>query len=465
METAGHNLEEYRSVHLIGIGGIGMSGIAEYLAGKGVTVSGSDIRESITTRRLERIGVKVILGHAGENIPDDCELVIYTSALDEENAELKRAKAIGTKLIKRAEALGNIVNKQFLIAVSGTHGKTTTTAMIAKVLIDADVDPTVFVGGALDFFEGGSSKIGNGDVAVVEADEYDRSFLRLSPDILVITNIDSDHLDIYRDMNDIIDNFKMFLAKRKKSAKVIACGDDKDVLAAIRDIKDKVTYGFDKGNNFAITDMSFDGSKSDYTIDGNMISLKVPGAHNVLNSAACYLTARELKLSVTTINESLRDFRGVHRRLELKYENGLLIYDDYAHHPAEVKASLDAMKRLKHDGRIITVFQPHLFTRTRDFYKEFAEAFQETDILFLAKIYPAREKEIEGVSSRLILNEYFKMGKNGIYIEKNEELLDTLEDMTKDGDIVVFQGAGDITGVCEKFVARLNNKRATSVPL
>ena len=218
-----------------------MSGIAEYLAGKGVTVSGSDIRESVTTRRLERIGVKVILGHAGENIPEGCELVIYTSALDEENAELKRAKAIGTKLIKRAEALGNIVNKQFLIAVSGTHGKTTTTAMIAKVLIDADVDPTVFVGGALDFFEGGSSKIGNGDVAVVEADEYDRSFLRLSPDILVITNIDSDHLDIYRDMNDIIDNFKMFLAKRKKSAKVIACGDDKDVITCIKDSKDKVT--------------------------------------------------------------------------------------------------------------------------------------------------------------------------------------------------------------------------------
>jgi UDP-N-acetylmuramate--alanine ligase len=257
----------------------------------------------------------------------------------------------------------------------------------------------------------------------------------------------------------------MFLSKRKPSARVIACGDDKDVLKAIKDIKNKITYGFDKGNDIMITDMSFDGSKSDYTIDGNMVSLKVPGAHNVLNSAACYLVARELKLSVNSINESLRDFRGVHRRLELKYENGLMIYDDYAHHPAEVKASLDAMKRIRHDGRIITVFQPHLFTRTRDFYREFAEAFKDTDILFLAKIYPAREREIEGVSSRLILNEYFKMGKNGIYIETNDELLDTLEDMTKDGDVVIFQGAGDITGVCEKFVVRMNNKRAGSVPL
>ncbi len=465
MEADRKKLEGYRRVHLIGIGGIGMSGIAEYLAGKGVSVSGSDIRESITTRRLDRLGVNIMPGHSGEYISDDCELVIYTSALDEENPELKKAKELGIKLIKRAEALGDIVNKQFLIAVSGTHGKTTTTAMIAKVLIDADIDPTVFVGGALDFFEGGSSRIGSGDVAVVEADEYDRSFLKLTPDILVITNIDSDHLDIYRDIGDIIENFKMFIAKRKSNSYIIACGDDRDVLTAIKGIDNSITYGFGKGNDKVISDMSFDGSKSDYTIEGNIISLKVPGAHNILNSAASYLAARELKLSVNTISESLRNFRGVHRRLELKYENGMMIYDDYAHHPAEVKASLEAMKRMKNGGRIITVFQPHLFTRTRDFYKEFAEAFKETDLLFLAKIYPAREKEIEGVTSRLILNEYFKMGKNGIYIETSDELLDTLESMTKDGDVVVFQGAGDITGVCEKFVKRINDKRAGSVPL
>ena len=458
-------IEAYEKVHLTGIGGIGMSGIAEYLAGKGVRVTGSDLRESVSTRRLERLGTKVVIGHSADNIPEDCELVIYTSALDEDNPELKRAKALGVKTIKRAEALGLIVNKYFLIAVSGTHGKTTTTAMIAQMLIEADMDPTVFVGGAFDLFDGGTSRIGKSELAVVEADEYDRSFLQLSPDILIITNIDPDHLDIYNDMNEIIENFRSFMKLRKPNGKIIACGDDVDVISAVRDEENVSTYGFNTRNKHQITDVSYEGSRSEYTIDGEMISLRVPGAHNVLNSSACFLAGRELRLSINTISDSLRDFRGVNRRLELKYENGLMVFDDYAHHPAEVKASLAAVKKFSHGGRIITVFQPHLFTRTRDFYKEFAESFAETDILFLAKIYAARETEIEGVSSRLILNEYFKLGKNGIYIEKTDELIDMLTDIAKDGDIILFQGAGDITGVCEKFVRRLVSRNSASLPL
>jgi UDP-N-acetylmuramate--alanine ligase len=465
METERRDLESYRNVHLIGIGGIGMSGIAEYLIGKGVHVTGSDIRESLITKRLERHGVEFITGHSESNIKNDCELVIYTSALDDDNPELRKARTAGKRVMKRAEALGNIVNNQFLIAVSGTHGKTTTTAMIAKLLIDADMDPTVFVGGSLDFFEGGSSKIGKGGIAVVEADEYDRSFLRLRPDIIVITNIDPDHLDIYDDMNDIIENFRMFIRRKKESSKIIACGDDPDVIKAISGFERTTTYGIEKSNEHLITDLSFEGNKTEYTMEGNIISLNVPGVHNVLNSAACYLVGRELKLSINTINDSLRDFRGVHRRLELKYENGLMVFDDYAHHPAEVRASLNAISKYSHGGRIITVFQPHLFSRTRDFYKEFAESFKDTDLLFLAKIYPAREKEIEGVSSKLILNEYFKMGKNGIYFETADEIIDTLESIAKDGDIIVFQGAGDITGMCDRFVKRIVKKRAGSVPL
>lgn len=452
-------------MHLIGIGGIGMSGIAEYLHKKGVRVTGSDLKWSQTTRRLERLGILVTEGHDEMNLPDDAGLVIYTSALDESNPELRKARSSGVRLMKRAEALGRIVNRMNLVAVSGTHGKTTTTAMIAKMMIDADMDPTVFVGGALDFFDGGSSRIGNGEIAVVEADEYDRSFLQLKPDVIVVTNIDPDHLDIYRDINDIIDNFRSFLDNRKKGAKIFACADDKDVEIALRGIKESVTYGFGKNNDKAITDITYEGSRTGFTIDGVQISLKVPGAHNMLNAAACYLAGRELKISSNSIAESLLEFRGVHRRLELKYQNGLTIYDDYAHHPAEVKASLEALRKLTHGGRIITVFQPHLFTRTRDFHKEFAEAFEGTDLLLLAKIYPAREKEIRGVSSTMILNEYFKKGKNGIYIESNDELLDTLESIAKDGDVVVFQGAGDITNVCDRFITRINKKRAGSVPL
>ncbi len=465
MKEGKPGIEAYSKVHLIGIGGIGMSGIAEFLAGKGAVITGSDLKESVTTRRLERIGVRIMTGHSEDNIPDDCELVIYTSALDDENPELKKARARGIRTMKRAEALGNLVNDLFLIAVSGTHGKTTTTAMIAQMMIDADMDPTVFVGGAFDLFEGASSRIGKSEIAVVEADEYDRSFLQLRPDILIITNIDPDHLDIYHDMNEIVDNFRAFIKLKKPNAKIIACGDDVDVNNAIRDEASVSTYGFNTRNEHPITDVSFEGSRSEYTIDGEMISLRVPGAHNILNSAACYLTGRELKLSVTSISNSLREFSGVNRRLELKYENGLMVFDDYAHHPAEVKASLDAIKKFNHGGRIITVFQPHLFTRTRDFYKEFAESFNGTDILLLSKIYPAREKEIEGVTSRLILSEYFKMGKNGIYIEAPDELLETLEGIAKEGDIVVFQGAGDISGLCDSFVRRLVKKNSASLPL
>lgn len=465
MTAEDRDLKGHSKVHLIGIGGIGMSGIAEYLIGKGVEVTGSDLKESITTKRLEWLGAKIRYGHSAENIPGDAGLVIYTSALDEANPELRKARESGKVLMKRAEALGRIVNDQFLIAVCGTHGKTTTTAMIAQVLIEADMEPTVFVGGALDFFEGGSSRIGRGDIAVVEADEYDKSFLQLTPDIIVLTNIDPDHLDIYNDINDIVNNFRKFLGKRKGQGKIIACGDDPDVLNAINGLKDTLTYGMSSSNEHKVSDISYEGNRTEYSIDGNIVSLRVPGAHNVLNSSACFIACRELKLSINTISDSLREFRGVNRRLELKYENGLLVYDDYAHHPAEVSASLDAIRKVSHGARIITVFQPHLYSRTKDFYKEFAESFKDTDLLILAKIYPAREKEMEGVTSRLILNEYFKMGKKGIYIESSDEIIDMLESITENGDIVMFQGAGDITGICDSFVKRIAGKKAGAVPL
>jgi UDP-N-acetylmuramate--alanine ligase len=465
MKAERRNLESYRNVHLVGIGGIGMSGIAEYLAAKGVKVTGSDLRETQITRRLRWLGAEVSIGHAAENVSPDCELLIYTSALDDENPELKQAKANGIEVMKRAAALGLIVNGMFVIGVSGTHGKTTTTAMIAKMLIDADMDPTVFVGGSLDFLEGGASRIGSGEIAVVEADEYDRSFLQLRPDIIVITNIDADHLDIYNDMNEIIDNFRLFIERRKNNGKIIACGDDPDVTAALKGFGNSETYGFRKSNGHVVSDLNFEGSRTEFSIDGHIISIRVPGAHNALNSTACFLAGRELKLSANMIGDSLRDFTGVNRRLELKYENGLMVFDDYAHHPEEVRASLDAIRKLGHGSRIITIFQPHLFTRTRDFFKEFAESFKDTDLLLLAKIYPAREKEIEGVSSRLILNEYFKLGKNGIYIENPDEIIETLESISKEGDIIVFQGAGDITGICDRFVKKMQSKNAGAVPL
>lgn len=235
-----------KKVHLIGIGGIGMSGIAEYLARQEYVVSGSDMTLSPVTKRLGKFNIKIYEGHAADNLADDCEVIIYSSAVREDNPEYQKAKRLNKKLVKRAEALGNIVNDKFVIAVSGTHGKTTTTAMIAKILIESKLDPTVFVGGNIDFLDNGSSRIGQSKLAVVEADEYDRSFLQLNSNIIVITNIDEDHLDIYKDIDDIKDNFRKFIQNGKPGLIIIACGDDKNVLDTVKEFKNKKLYGFKK---------------------------------------------------------------------------------------------------------------------------------------------------------------------------------------------------------------------------
>lgn len=453
-----------KKVHLIGAGGIGMSGIAEYLAIRKFTVSGSDMTMSPIIRRLAKFGVKISEGHSESNLSEDVQLVIYTSALKDDNEELVKAHRLGIRTVKRAEALGSIVNDKFVIAVCGTHGKTTTTAMISKVLIESRFDPTVFVGGSIDFLDGGSSRIGSSNIAVVEADEYDRSFLHIRSDILVITNIDPDHLDIFKDIDDIKSNFKKFVETSKPNCKVIGCGDDKNVLEVLKDIKNKTMYGFKANNDKRIEDVNYGKKSVNYKIDGNYINIKVLGEHNVLNSAAAFLVTERYGVTDENFNDAMNSFQGVKRRLELKFDNGIKVYDDYAHHPTEVKATLDAIRKTN-PNRVIVVFQPHLYSRTRDFYKEFGEAFSGADVLLLAKIYPAREKEIEGVTSNLILKEYVKMNKDGKYIEDKEKLLDELDKVSKDGDVIIFQGAGDINSLSDKFIKRVKIKSNWTVPL
>lgn len=457
--------DDVKKVHLIGIGGIGMSGIAEYLIKKNYTVSGSDMTLSPITKRLENLGVQIFSGHKEDNLPDDAELVIYTAAVKEDNEEFKKAERLNIKSVKRAVALGEIVNSKFVIAVCGTHGKTTTTAMIAKIFIDNKMDPTVFVGGNLDFLDGGSSRIGNGAMAIVEADEYDRSFHQLKPDIAIITNIEADHLDIYKDLESIKESFAEFIKNSKKDSKIIACGDDINIMEVLKEFNDKkVLYGFKGNNNKIISDVTYERESVYYTLAEDNIRLKVIGNHNILNSAAAYLTAKEFGICNESFNESIKTFTGVKRRLELKFYNGIKIYDDYAHHPTEVRATLEAVKK-RYSGRVITVFQPHLYSRTRDFYTEFGKAFEGTDILFLSKIYPAREEAIEGVTSELILNEYLKSGNKGYYYENNDEILRELENIMTEGDVLIFQGAGDITGMCDQFVKKIKLKINGKVPL
>ncbi|MBV6479623.1 MAG: UDP-N-acetylmuramate--L-alanine ligase [Ignavibacteria bacterium] len=453
-----------KKIHMLGIGGIGMCGIAEYLHRKGYEITGSDAVSSQNTRRLANTGVNISYGHAEDNLPEDTELVIYTSAVNPRNHELEKAKRLGIKQIKRAEALGNIVNDKFLIAVSGTHGKTTTASMIAKLLIDNKFDPDVFVGGNLDFLNDGTSRIGHGEYAVVEADEYDRSFHFLKPDIAVITNIESDHLDIYFDIDDIKNSFRKFLECGKKDLKIIACGDDQNIQDVIKKFKSKTTYGLGKKNDYTINEVTQTEKMVSFFLKNTELNIRVFGNYNILNASAAYLAGQELKIRQENFNLSMKTFSGAKRRLELKYENGIRIYDDYAHHPTEVRASLETLKKI-FKKRIIVIFQPHLYSRTKEFYKEFGEAFSIADILMLAKIYPAREEMIEGVTSGLILNEFLKSGKEGYYFENSDVLMKELENICGSEDVIVFQGAGDITDMCDRFVIKIKNKTKDIVPL
>lgn len=453
-----------KRIHFTGIGGIGMSGLAEYFLKKGYKVSGSDITPSHITERLKKLGAEIFIGHSKENVNSIVDKVVYTSAVHQDNPEIQRAKELNIKTERRAELLGEVVNDKFLIAVSGTHGKTTTTAMIAKVLADAGLDPLVFVGGNVQFFEGGAARTGEGDYAVVEADEYDRSFLTLKPDIAVVTSIDEDHLDIYKDLDDIKKTFKEFCNKSKNDSKVIYFGDDENVASALLNLnKEKISYGFNDSNFLRISDYSLNRGNQNFSFYNSHnsyknVSLNLIGVHNVLNSAACFAVCNSLGVDFSNFKKSMKSFEPVDRRLQLKLNiNRIKVYDDYAHHPKEIKVSLNGLKTIA-KGRLIAVFQPHLFSRTKDFYKEFARSLSIADEVVLTEIYPAREKPIKGVTSELVFNELVKLNSNVKYFRDNKSVLSYLESDIKSDDTVVFQGAGDITKLCDEFVKEISAK-------
>ena len=452
-------------IYFIGIGGIGMSGLAEYMLSENNIVYGSDSVSSVITDRLAEKGAIIYTKHDKNNITDDIELVVYSSAINSSNPEMIAAKEKNIRTIRRAELLGEIVNEMFLIAISGTHGKTSTTAMIAKMLIDAELDPTVFAGGAIDFLNNSPMRVGAGKIAVVEADEFDRSFLTLAPDVAIVNNIEEDHLDIYKDINDIKSGFTEFVNQSKPESIIIINGDDKNVLDIKKQIlaEDITLFGMNSTDDVYASDIEY-FSTEEYTTAFNIISnninrgrvyLKVPGIHNIKNSLATYCVSEKLEIPFEIYFKSIADFNGVKRRLELVYKKGIKVYDDYAHHPTEIKNSLEGLRHIS-SGRIITVFQPHLYTRTRDFYKDFAESLALSDLLILTEIYPAREEKIEGVTSALIADEYFKVkGEKAIYENAPDKINLILKDIVRDGDTIVFQGAGSITLYCQNFVKSL----------
>lgn len=436
-----------------------MNGLAEYLLRQGYFVSGSDLNKSDLTIRLEIMGAIIFYSHDVSNIPPDTELVVYSSAVKSDNPEFAEARRRKIETIKRAEMLGRIANDSYLISVGGTHGKTSTSAMISYLLIECGFDPNVFVGGTMEFLSNGTSRAGNGKYCVVEADEYDRSFLTLKSDVAVINNIDADHLDIYSDINGVKDSFSEFINNCRENAFIIANGDDENVSDILSRVPvQKKLFGTGNRNNYRITNIEHNKG-NDYKLKFNLetddkqisdIHLKVPGFHNAMNAAAAYIVCEILNIPVNKFKEVIKNFTGVKRRLELKYSGLITVYDDYAHHPAEIQSSFNAVKNIS-TGRVITVFQPHLYSRTKDFYREFAESLKQNDIVILTGIYPAREKPIEGISSELICNELRKISKNEVFNIKKEDINEFLLTRIKENDTLIFQGAGDITDVCKEF--------------
>lgn len=449
-----------KKIHFIGIGGIGMSGIAEFLHNQGLEISGSDMKKSEVTAHLESIGIPIIEGH-DPSFVKDVDVVVKSSAVKDDNPEIQAAKAMKIPVIRRAEMLAEITRMSFSIGISGTHGKTTTTSMAGMVLEAAGLDPTIFVGGKVKNF-GSNNVMGSGKYIVVEADEYDHSFLSLTPCIAGITNVDTDHLDCYRNLDDIKGAFIEYANKVPFFGSVIACLEDPGVQSILPHInKEVLTYGFSRqadiqAQNIVMKDFkaAFDVHYKNYKL--GRITMKVTGKHNILNALLAVGIGLELDIPFKAIKEGLSEYSGVYRRFELKGEaRGITVYDDYAHHPTEISATLEGFKDST-QRRIVTLFQPHLFSRTRDLYVEFAKAFFSCDFLILAPIYPARETPIPGVNSQLIADAAIQSGHHNIIcLESNAEIVPQTLSRLEKGDILITMGAGNIWQYGEEILARL----------
>ena len=441
-----------------------MSGIAELLLNLGFNVSGSDINENDNVKRLRNLNIDVKIGHSPSNINQDTDVLVYSSAVPIENPEIVRARQKGIPIIRRAEMLGELISvKETSIAVSGTHGKTTTSSMIGTILAYAKKDPTMVVGGLVHNIDT-NSKLGNGDMIIVEADEFDRSFLALKPTIGIITNIELEHTDCYDDLKDLQDAFIQFCRSVPFYGEVILCADSPAVQEIIPKIeRPMTTYGRSRDAAYRAKNIRFKENKSTYSIFRaeeclGEIKLNVPGEHNVLNSLAAVVLGIEMGLSFHDIQKGIYNYKGVRRRFDIKGTfNDIMLLDDYAHHPTEVKATIEAAKA-GWDRRIIAVFQPHLFTRTREFFREFSNSLELADVALITDIYPAREKPIPGVTSKLIYDILFQKMKDQCFLVPDlDDLESMLDKIIEPGDMIITMGAGNIWRYCESYSKHLNS--------
>ena len=457
--------EKYRVIHFVGIGGVGMSGIAEVLFNLGYEVKGSDLRETETTRRLGTMGISVYIGHRAENI-GDAHVVVISSAVSGDNPEVVAARKLSIPVIPRAEMLAELARLKYSVLVAGSHGKTTTTSLISTVLGKGGFDPTIIIGGKLKGI-GSNAKLGEGQFLVAEADESDGSFLKLSPTIAVVTNIDREHMDYFKDMKSLKDAFLSFINKIPFYGVAFVCWENEMLRELIPSIHRRfITCGLSEEADIyaANIEKSFMATSFDVLYKKNLIgrfSLPMPGIHNVLNALACIGVARELKMEVSAISEALTSFSGIQRRFEFKGESrGIKVYDDYGHHPTEIRATLAAgsenKKYLREKGRFFVIFQPHRFTRTADLMEVFSESFGDADVLVLLDIYPAGEKPIEGITSEA-LAEKIKGKKHGEIVRTDKEGAVTyVVSAMKKGDILLTLGAGDVWKLGEKVLERLH---------
>jgi len=447
-----------RKTHFIGIGGAGMSGIAEVLFHNGFEVSGSDMQESAQTKYLQKLGVKIFLGHSGENVVGT-EIVVYSSAVHSDNPEMLHAKELGIPIIRRAEMLGELMRLKYTLAIAGTHGKSSTTSMVGSILEAAGEDPTVIVGGIVQG-KGSGATVGTGSYLVAESDEFDHSFLRMMPSSAIITNIDADHLDTYADLDDIKSAFVEFANKIPFYGQVVMCLDDVGCQSVLsRLAKPVITYGFSPQATYSVKNCRYFEGGSQFTVyrRGELLgefSIKLLGKHNVQNAVGALALATEESIPVEFSKKALASFAGVKRRLEFKGEvKGAMVFDDYAHHPTEVAASLAALRESFPNKRIIVVFQPHLYSRTKDHAEEFGTAFGNSDVLLVCDIYGAREEPIDGVSGKLVFNFAHARGHRNVhFIGDKENAIEFLSGEIKDGDLIVTMGAGNITALSTKIL-------------
>ena len=453
-------LGKTKSVHIVGVGGAGMSAIAELLLKSGFRVTGSDLLSGEVTDKLVEHGAIIYQGHRAEQVAS-CDVVVYSSAIrPEENIEVITAAKAGIPVIKRDEMLGELMRYKYGICISGTHGKTTTTAMIATMLIESGESPTVMIGGISDYLKG-STVVGEGKFMVIEADEYDRAFLKLTPTIAVLNSLESEHMDTYGTLDELKQAFVAFANKVPFYGRVICCVDWPEIRNIIP-LMNRLytTFGIDEPADVMASDIVFEEQRSSFSIQAygheyRDVCINVPGRHNVLNALAAFSTGLELGILPESLIAGLGRYSGMRRRFQVKYDNGhgLMVVDDYAHHPSEVKATVRAAKSGWLDSRVIAIFQPHLFSRTREFASEYGWALSRADMVYVADVYPAREKGVDypGVDGELVAAAVRKAGgKHVEFIADMETLFSALKEFSVDGNMLLFMGAGDITHLASR---------------